>query len=135
MPAPKRPKLKPAELRAAFAKDLAAAWKRFKALHPDHTPYAFVLYGVEGTPHLSPHVLTEESLTEVAKRYVSDGSYDSLEEGRKGLRYSVADSPHFPELEPTFSTVDALMEPHESSLEETAGYALLANAAMDDGQK
>src|SRR4051812_21521556 len=123
--------VKPAQLRAAFRNDLAAAWNRFKELHPKHTPYAFVLYGVEGTPQLSPHVLTEESLTEKAPQYVADGSYDTLKEAREGIRYSVADSPLFSDLEKCFANVDALMKPHEDKLDENTGYALLAKAAMD----
>lgn len=124
-------KIKPAELRAAFRKDLAASWARARALHPKHNPYAFALYGVEGTPELKPEVLTEEGLTKVARRYLDEGAYDTLDEARKGLRYSVPDSPFFGELDDCFATVDSLMKPYEAKLDETAGYALLAKGAMD----
>jgi sugar lactone lactonase YvrE len=131
MPAAKPRKPKPAALRDAFRQDLAAAWNHARALHPDHTPYAFVLYGVEGGPRLTPHVLTEESLTQGAGRYVDDGSYDTLEEARKGIRYSVPDSPFVSELDEMLPSVKALMAPFEDSLDETEGYELLAGAAMD----
>ncbi len=131
MPAKKLPKIKPAQLRDAFKIDLTACWRHALALHPDHTPYAFVLNGVEDTPHLYPHVLTEESLTQVARRYLGNGFYETLEEARKGLRYSVADSPHVAELEAKLTTVDGLVEPHEHLFDETTGYALLAKTAMD----
>src|SRR6185295_4658761 len=110
--------------------DLAAAWKRARTLHPDHTPYAFVLYGVEGGPELTPHVLTEEGLTARAQHYLKDGSFDTLADARKGLRYSTADSPHFSELEDSLATVKSLMAPVEETIDETAGYDLLAKAAM-----
>src|SRR5690349_2164381 len=103
MPGKKPVKLKPAELRAAFHKDIAACWEHAKKLHPDHRPYAFALYGVEDVPHLTPHVLTEESLKQVAGRYLQKGYYDTIEEACKGLRYSVADSPLFNDLEEQFS--------------------------------
>lgn len=131
MPAKKPSKLKPAELRAALQTDLAACWHHARQLHPDHVPYAFVLYGVEDTPHLSPHVLTEESLNQVAQRYIAEGHHETLDEARQELRYSVADSPLFSELQDMLPSVDALMAPHEHALDETAGYALLAKAAME----
>ena len=125
----KRPK--PSELREAFKTDLAACWRQARSLHPKDTPYAFALHGLEGTPHLYPCVLTEEGLTEVAKRYVTQGHYETLVEARKELRYSMEDSPHHTELDDHFATVDALIEPVEDTLDETEGYALLAKAAMD----
>lgn len=132
MPPNNLPKPKPAQLRAAFKHDLAACWKLAQTLHPDYTPYAFVLYGVEGGAHFMPHVLTEESLTQVAARYLKEGNYDTLDEACKALRYSVADSPLFAELEDKLVSVDALLKPHENFLceEEVAGYELLAKAAM-----
>lgn len=132
MPTPRLSKLKPAQLRQAFKQDLSAAWTYSRTKHPDQTPYAFILYGVEGgpVPHLGPHVLTEESLTQVAQRYVEQGHHETLEEARKALRYSVADSPHFAELEYRVPTVDALMEPHAEALDEDAGFLLLVKAGM-----
>ncbi len=129
----KTPKIKPALLRAAFKTDLAACWQHARSLHPDHQAYAFVLYGLEGGAYLTPHVLTEESLTEVATRYLKEGYHDTLDESRKALRYSVADSPLFAELEDMLPSVEALLKPHEQFLtdEETAAYKLLAKAAME----
>ena len=130
MSTPRNSKLTPAKLRVAFKEDLAAAWTYFCAKHPDYTPYAFVLYGVEGRPRLSPHVLAEQSLTTVAQKYLEKGHHDTLDEARSALRYSVPDSPLFSELENQLSTVDAMVEPHATTLDETSGYALLARAAM-----
>lgn len=128
----KSPGIKPAALRAAFKADLAACWQFARALHPGHQPYAFALYGVEGGAHFTPHVLTEESLTQVAGRYLKEGHHDTLDEARKALRYSVADSPRFAELEDKLPSVEALLKPHRKFLrdEETAGYKLIAGAAM-----
>jgi len=85
MTAPRDSKLTPAKLRIAFKRDIAAAWRSFCRKHPDHTPYAFVLYGVEGTPRLSAHVLTEQSLTEVAHKYLDGGYNDTLDDFVKRL--------------------------------------------------
>ena len=120
-----------AELRKAFKTDLATAWEYSKNKHPGHTPYAFVLYGVEGgPPSFMPCVLTEESLTSVAQKYVANGHHDTLEEARESLRYSVADSPFCSELNKFTTTVDGILKPFAKSLDEEKGYKLLAQAAM-----
>jgi len=124
------PPLKPAQLRDAFKQDLASCWQKARTLHPKDTPYAFVLYGLEGTPHLYAEVLTEEGLTQVAKRYVAQGYHETVSEAREDLRYSIEDSPYSSELDDNLPTVDALVEPHEANWDETEGYELLANAAM-----
>jgi hypothetical protein len=141
MPSPKRSKTSVAALREAYRADLAAAWAYSRRRHANETPYAFVLYGVEGGPRLSPHVLTEEGLTRVAQRFLdkAKGIYETLDDAREGLRYSVADSPSFDELEGRIPTVDALMGPHVETMGDVAGYKLLATAAIDalrelDGQ-
>ena len=123
--------IKPAQLRDAFKVDLASCWQHARALHPEETPYAFALHGLEGTPHFYPYVLTEEGLTRVARRYVTDGYHETVETARQELRYSMEDSPYANELESKFPTVDALVEPVEHALDETEGYALLAKAAME----
>jgi len=115
----------------AFEMDLAAAWSRFRSAHPDHRPYALVLYGTEGRTAFSPAVLTEESLAQVAQRYVDRDRHDTLDEARHALRYSVADSPLLPEAFAIgLPTVDAAFAPSAASLDETAGYAILADAGM-----
>jgi hypothetical protein len=125
------PIISPVKLRNAYKADLAAAWERAHQLHRDHTPYAFVLYGVEGgCARLWPVILTEQSLTQVAQRYLDKGYFDTLEESCKGLRYAVADSPFISDLEDQMPSVDALTEPVAQSLDDESGYALLANAAM-----
>lgn len=130
MAARKSSRPSPAQLREAFKTDLATCWEFARSSHPKETPYAFALHGLEGTPHLYPYVLTEEGLTQVAKRYVAEGYHVTVEEARRELRYSMEDSPYSTELEDKLPTVDAVMEPIEDSLDETEGYALLANAAM-----
>ncbi|MDA7977283.1 MAG: hypothetical protein MPJ50_00775 [Pirellulales bacterium] len=64
-------------------------WQYCRDLHADQTPYAFVLYGLEDIPSLSAHVLTEESLTQVAEEYIAKGHYETLDESRDELRYSI----------------------------------------------
>src|SRR5439155_13973602 len=56
---------------------------------------------------------------------------DTLEEARAALRYSVADSPLFRAFEERLPSVEAVFGPHAEVLGETAGYKLLAEAAMD----
>ncbi len=132
MPTPAKPKLSPAKLRKAYTVDLATAWAVARQKYPDHTPYAFVLYGVEGgePPEFYPYVLTEESLTHVAQRYLDGGYHDTLDEARASLRYSVAASPFVKDLEQYTPTVGALVAPFASELDDETGYALLAKAAM-----
>jgi hypothetical protein len=90
----RRPKLSPVKLKEAFDADLAAAWAADRSRRAEETPYAFVLYGVEGGPAwLWPYVLTEEGLTRVATRYLKEGYHDTLGEARDELRWSVADAP------------------------------------------
>jgi hypothetical protein len=124
-------KLKPVQLRDAFIADLAKCWQKAQSLHAKDTPYAFVLFGLEGTPHFEPHVLTEEGLETAAKRYIENGYCETLAEGQKELRFSIEDSPYAAELEGELPTVNALLKPVEHILDETLGYALLAKAAMD----
>ena len=62
----------------AFLGDLAAAWAYSRHVHAGLTPYAFVLYGQESPTEFTAHVLTEEGLTAVARRYVERESYASL---------------------------------------------------------
>jgi hypothetical protein len=125
------PQVRPVKVRAAFEQDLAACWRRSQALHPDHSPYAFVLQGLEGTPYFHPHVLTEEGLTQVSQQYVANGLHETVEEGRKELRYSVGDSPFAAELEQGLPTVNSLLQPREPALDEESDYSLLAKAAME----
>src|SRR5688572_20316350 len=124
-------KLSKAALRDAYKKDLAAAWAYFREKYPRHEPYAFVLHGAEGSVRLTPQVLTEQGLTEVARRYVEKGYYETPEEGREALRYAVADSPHFAEMEGRVPTVDALAGPHVEAMGNEKAYELLASAAIE----
>src|SRR5262245_59628191 len=89
-----RPKLNTLQLRNAYKKDLADAWTTARRRHARNTPYAFVLWGLEGgePPRFMPCVLTEEDLSRVAQRYVDGGYHDTLDEARNALRYSVADA-------------------------------------------
>lgn len=123
--------LKHPELRAAFKKDLAAAWHQARSLHPKEVPYAFVVYGLEGTPHFYPHVLTEEGLGKSAQRYIDNGTFAEMTKAKRELRYSIEDSPHASDLEEMFPTVDVLVALYEEDWEETPGYQLLAKAAME----
>jgi hypothetical protein len=117
----------------AFVTDLAAAWSADRAARAKETPYAFVLYGVEGGPAwLSPYVLTEEGLNRVATRYVKEGYYDTLAEARDALRWSVPDAPIARSGgEPKLPSVEAVFSPRAKKLGETEGYRTLAKAATE----
>lgn len=128
---PRTPKLSPAKLRDAFIADLEAAWTWHRSRRADQTPYAFVLYGVEGAaPRLWPRVLTEQGLTRVAQRYVEQGYYDTLDEARHGLRYSLGDAPD-DGLNEQLPTVEPMLAPHDATTDERKGYRVLAKAATD----
>ncbi len=121
----------PSKLREAFKVDLRELWQFVKKCHAEKMPYALVLYGVESYPQLFAQVLTEQSLTQVAKKYLEQGIYDTLEEAREGLRWSVADSPLFGEFEDKLPTVQSLFEPFAESLGEIGGYDVLTKAATN----
>ncbi|HYE18156.1 MAG TPA: DUF4303 domain-containing protein [Tepidisphaeraceae bacterium] len=131
MAKPRATKLTPAALRDAYAADLRAAWEYFRTKYGDQTPYAFVMYGVEDPTRLEPHVLTEEGLTRVAQRYLKDGYHDTLDEARKALRYSVADSPLFDALEGRVPAAEALLAGNDAALDRAGGYVLLVKTAAD----
>src|SRR5215213_3470088 len=116
----------------AFLGDLAAAWAYSRSLHAGLTPYAFVLYGVESPTEFTAHVLTEEGLTAVARRYVERESYDTLEEAREALRYAPADAPPpSSDAETDLPTVRALFASYGETVGEGEGYRVLAAAATD----
>jgi hypothetical protein len=128
MPAPKKPS--PAALRDAFINDLSAVWEYAQTTHGKDQPYALALYGVEGQPELFPQVLTEGGLSAVAAKYVERQMYETLDEARKALRFSVADSPLFREFAERLPTVRALWEPVAYTIDEIKGYDILAKAAI-----
>jgi len=122
------PSLNELDLFKAYKENIASAWTAFKKKHLDHAAYALVLYGVEGRPWLSPHVLTQEGLSKVIAKYMKDDRFETEEEARSELRYSVVDSPYAFELESHFSPVQAILEPLDD-LPEIGGYKLLAEVA------
>src|SRR4051812_21695744 len=109
-----------AQLVAAFLGDLAAAWTYHRTLHPNLTPYAFILYGVESPTELRAHVLTEQGLTRSAQRSVPDARYAPLAQARHGLRWSVADAPQPTDAESVLPAVEQLFGPHADGLGELA---------------
>jgi hypothetical protein len=67
-------------LKDAYFEDIQRVWGEYKKENPDKTPYALVLYGVEGgDPYLWPAILTEEGLKSVAQEYMDKGHMDTLE--------------------------------------------------------
>lgn len=123
-------KLDSRQLRKQLRAELSECWMCARLKHPEETPYAFVLYGVDDTPSLIAVILTEESLTVVAQRYVSEGYYETLDEAREDLRWSVADSPNYDDLLDAMPNVDALVEPWASTVDEKEGYKRLADVAV-----
>ena len=127
-----------AELTRAFAADLPAAWRRARDRHPDQTPYAFVLHSHEGSerPEVWPVVLTEQGLDAVAGRYVDKGHYNTVDEARAALRWSVADAPDALEWVNGLPTVDAAVAKHiGDDVDEQAGFQLLADVAVPAWRK
>lgn len=119
-------------LRLAFEKDIRKTWASFKAELPEQTPYALVLYGVDGgDPSLWPEILTEQGLDVVAKKYMSKGYMDTIEDARRELRYSVADSPYICKYEDQIPAIKSEIESRTGELSiETGGWTLLAEAGV-----
>ena len=122
--------ISPRSLREAFLRDLRDVWTYARSTHADHKPYAFVLRGDGYIPHLTPYILTEESLDVVARKNLDLGMYDNIEEARKGTRFSVYATPRLGEFQNGLPTVDRLFEPHAEHLEEKKAYRMLARAAI-----
>lgn len=123
-------KLSAAKLKEAYLRDLRAAWELSRRMHADQTPYAFVLYGVEDPIRMHPVLLTEEGLDRTAAGYVKEGYHHTLDEARKALRWSIADSPYELELGGHIPTVDAMVSPYADALTRGGTYAPLVNAAI-----
>lgn len=126
-------KVSPAALQDAFVADLTRVWEHTLQHHAQDEPYLVALYGTEGGEYaeLQPQVLTEAGLMKVAQRYVDEKIYETLEESRENLRYSVADSPTFGEYEQLgLPTVATMLRDAVGHLDETEGYQVLAKAGI-----
>ncbi len=127
------PKISKAKLTQSFESDLTAVWNDFKIRFPQHNPYAFVLYGVEGgCPRLNPEFLTDVGLADVSRKYVEGGYNDDEKEAANDLRYSVADSPLFGAFADKMPLVSHALKAWEDEfIDDEEGYKILVKSAVD----
>src|SRR5688572_33421253 len=81
-------------LREVLEASCRRAWEGWRGKHPGERLYAFALYTTMDGESFVPSISGEEGLTKVAKRYVKEKSYPTLEAAREGLRWSFADRPY-----------------------------------------
>src|SRR5882762_9725479 len=79
--------------------ELRAAWATLHGRHPGERFYSFGLYTTDLAEYLSVTASTEEGLSEVTQRYVTQTGHDPGAQ-RLSLRWSPCDSPLHAEGEP-----------------------------------
>ena len=72
--------------------ELRAAWAILRGRHPDERFYSFGLYTTDLADYLMVTASTEEGLSEVTQRYVTQTGSEPAAQ-RAALRWSPADSP------------------------------------------
>src|SRR5262252_5428813 len=79
-------------LRTTMLAELRAAWASLRGRHPGERFYSFGLYTTDLAEYLSVTASTEEGLSEVTQRYVTQTGRDPGAQ-RLSLRWSPCDSP------------------------------------------
>jgi hypothetical protein len=79
-------------LQAVMLDELRAAWTRLCGAHPGERFYSFGLFTTDVADYLMVTASTEEGLSEVTQRYVTQGASDPGQQ-RAALRWSPSDSP------------------------------------------
>ena len=72
--------------------ELRAAWTTLRGRHPGERFYSFGVYTTDLADYLSVTASTEEGLSEVSQRYVTETGSDPAAQ-RVALRWSPTDSP------------------------------------------
>lgn len=79
-------------LETAMLSELRAAWQTLRGRHPGERFYAFGLYTTDLADYLTVTASTEEGLSEVTQRSVTETGSDPVAQ-RVALRWSPGDSP------------------------------------------
>ena len=97
-------------LRDALYISCRRAWEGWKKKHPEENFYAFALYTTMDSEYFIPTVAGESGLTKVARKYLKDKSYATLDDARHALRWSFADSPYHEQGERFNQGVDEALD-------------------------
>ena len=115
--------------------ELRAAWTTLRGRHPGERFYSFGVYTTELADYLSVTASTEEGLSEVSQRYVTETGSDPAAQ-RVALRWSPTDSPLHREGRELLADSDRLRregegpEPSDDTPEADEAIALIFDAAI-----
>lgn len=87
----------------------AQAWASLRRAHPAEFIYAFGIFGTTEAEYFLPFACGEEGLARAAGSYVVKGRYDTLDEAKARLRWSVADSPYHQSMSSWARAIDAAL--------------------------
>ncbi len=115
--------------------ELRAAWATLRGRHPGERFYSFGVYTTELADYLSVTASTEEGLSEVSQRYVTETGSDPAAQ-RVALRWSPTDSPLHREGRELLVGSDRLRqrgegpEPYDDTPEADEAIALIFDVAI-----
>jgi hypothetical protein len=120
-------------LETTMLAELRAAWATLRGRHPGERFYSFGLYTTDLADYLMVTASTEEGLTEVTQRYVTQTGSDATAQ-RAALRWSPADSPLHAEGEGLLVESDRLRregpDPYDDTPEADEAISLLFDVAI-----
>ena len=120
-------------LETTMLAELRAAWATLRGRHPDERFYSFGLYTTDLADYLMVTASTEEGLSEVTQRYVTQTGSEPAAQ-RAALRWSPADSPLHAEGEGLLVDSDRLRragpDPYDDTPEADEAISLLFDVAI-----
>ena len=120
-------------LETAMLAELRAAWATLRGRHPGERFYSFGLYTTDLADYLMVTASTEEGLTEVTQRYVTQTGSDPTAQ-RAALRWSPVDSPLHAEGEGLLAESDRLRregpDPYDDTPQADEATSLLFDVAI-----
>ena len=120
-------------LETAMLAELRAAWSTLLGKHPGERFYAFGLYTTDLADYLMVTASTEEGLSEITQRYVTQTGSDPTAQ-RAALRWSPADSPLHAEGEGLLAASDRLRRegnnPYDDTPDADEAIALVFDVAI-----
>jgi hypothetical protein len=125
-------------LEATMLAELRAAWTALRGRHPGERFYSFGLYTTDLADYLMVTASTEEGLSEVTQRYVTQTGSDPSAQ-RAVLRWSPADSPLHGEGEGLLAESDRLRragpDPYDDTPDADEAISLLFDVAIQSLQR
>ena len=120
-------------LQTVMLDELRAAWSRLRGAHPGERFYSFGVYTTDVADYLMVTASTEEGLSEVTQRYLTQTGSDPAGQ-RAALRWSPADSPLHAEGEGLLPESDRLRRegsgPHDDTPEADETISLVFDVAI-----